>query len=229
MLLSVGLLLFVWAVGVVLGAGVSRFQAARQKEQAPDVLAAPDGAPIPLCFHVLPGSEGELVGAAVGSGVEGAVCEGRAGGDESLRLKDFYGWCVGVKQAVRRVVEEDEEFVLLAVRSLENAFYCFLCQPTIPRSACGLFEDTVRKVKECNEQGKDEPGGGKDADEVHPVHVFVAVCPQLVELRRQAGREVEEYPCYADGGCELFVGKEFFGFAEVSHEVSHGGSVTGSV
>ena len=37
-------------VGGAFGYAVGRFQAARQKEQAPDVLAAPDGDPLPLCF-----------------------------------------------------------------------------------------------------------------------------------------------------------------------------------
>lgn len=226
MLLSVGLLLFVWAVGVVLGAGVSRFQAARQKEQAPDVLAAPDGAPIPVCFHVLPGKVSELVGQEVCGGSGGVGGNVAGGFDDCCGVEHYGEWCVGVKRGVRLVVEEGEECVVLAVRSLEDALYFFLCQVSKPGDACGLFEDVVRFVQECNEQGQEEAGCGKDADEVHPVHVFVAVCPQLDELRRQAGREVKEYPGYADGGCELFVGEEFFEFTAKGVECFHGGSVT---
>lgn len=187
MVLSVGLLLFVWAAGVVLGAGVARFKATCQKEQVTDVFVAAGLLPVPVCFHVLPGKVGELVGKLVCGGSRDLGGDVAGGFDDCCGVEHYGEWCVGVKRGVRLVVEEGEE---------------------------------------CNEQGQEEAGCGKDADEVHPVHVFVAVCPQLDELRRQAGREVKEYPGYADGGCELFVGEEFFEFTAKGVECFHGGSVT---
>lgn len=211
-----------FAAGVGIGLFVSRFDAACDKKQEADVPAAASVLPVPVCFHVLPGVVGELEGAGVDFGANIGVCNDGGGGDDGSRAEEFSEWCVEVKGAIRGVVKEGEGFVVLAVRSIENAFYFFLCEPSKPDEAAGLFECAVRAAQKFNKYA----GCGEEAEEVYPVHVFVAVCPQLDELRRKAGRDVEKYPGYADGGCELFVGEEFFEFSTEGEEGFHGDSVT---
>lgn len=210
--------------GVAWGAGFAAgFKAAGKKEQEADVFAAPQVELLPVCLHVLPGKVCELVGAGVDAcGEDGFHVDG-CGADDSGRGEDFGKWCVGVKVSIRLVVKEGEECVVLAAGCLEDAFYFFLCQVVKPSEAQGLFYDSVKGCYEVNK----EACGGKDAEDVYPVHVFVAVCPQLDELRRKAGREVKKEACYADGGCELFVGKDFFKFLEDGEPGGfHGDSVT---
>ena len=223
--MDIGLLTTCAVGGVAWGAGFAAgFKAAGKKEHEADVFAAPFGEVLSVCFHVLPGVAGELVGAGVdacgGVGVHVAGC----GADDCGGGEEDGEWCAGVKHGVGLVVEAGEECVVLAARCLEDAFYFFLCQVAKPGAAQGLFYECV---KGCYEVHK-EACGGEDADGVHPVHVFVAVCPKLDELRRKAGREVKECPGYADGGCELFVGKDFFKFFEDCGEPCgfHAGSVT---
>lgn len=212
-----------FAAGVGIGLFVSCFDAACDKKQQAGVPAAAGVLPIPVCFHVLPGVMGELEGAGVGAGevVKGGDVDG--GFDDGCGAKGCGEWCVGVKVAIRGVVKEGECFVGLAVRSFEDAFYFFLCEPSKPDEAAGLFEYAVRVAQKFNKYA----GCGEDAEEINPVHVFVAVCPQLDELRRKAGRDMEKYPGYADSGCELFVGDKFFDFIEEGKlGYVHGDSVT---
>lgn len=209
--------------GMGLGASVSSIVAACDKKQEAGVPAAAGVLPIPVCFHVLPGVMGELEGAGIGAGevVKGGDVDG--GFDDGCGAKGCGEWCVGVKVAIRGVVKEGECFVGLAVRSFEDAFYFFLCEPSKPDESAGLFEYAVRVAQKFNKYA----GCGEDAEEINPVHVFVAVCPQLDELRRKAGRDMEKYPGYADSGCELFVGEEFFEFIEEGKlGYVHGDSVT---
>ena len=210
--------------GVAWGAGFAAgFKAAGKKEQESDVFAAPSVLPVPVCFHVLPGVVGELEGAGVDACGGVGVHVAGGGADDGCGAKGCGEWCAGVKVAIRGVVKEGECFVGLAVRSLEDAFYFFLCEPSKPDEAAGLFENAVRVAQKFNKYA----GCGEDAEEINPVHVFVAVCPKLDELRRKAGRDMEKYPGYADGGCELFVGKEFFDFIEEGKlGYVHAGSVT---
>ncbi len=198
-----------FAAGVGIGLFVSRFDAACDKKQQAGVPAAAGVLPIPVCFHVLPGVMGELEGAGIGAGevVKGGDVDG--GFDDGSRAEEFSEWCVGVKGAIRGVVKEGEGFVVLTVRRMENALYFFLCEDAKPGAVHGRFEEAVKHAQ----KGCEHAGCGDEAEEVYPVHVFVAVCEQLDELRRKAGRDVEKCPGYADGGCELFVGEEFFEFS----------------
>lgn len=211
-----------FAAGVGIGLFVSRFDAACDKKQEADVPAAAGVLPIPVCFHVLPGVMGELEGAGVDFGANIGVCNDGGGGDDGSREEEFSEWCVGVKGAIRGVVKEGEGFVVLTVRRMENALYFFLCEDAKPGAVHGRFEEAVKRAQ----KGCEHAGCGDEAEEVYPVHVFVAVCEQLDKLRRKAGRDVEKCPGYADGGCELFVGEEFFEFSAEGENAFHGDSVT---
>ena len=112
--------------------------------------------------------------------------------------------------------------MVLTVRRMENALYFFLCEDAKPGAVHGRFEEAVKRAQ----KGCEHAGCGDEAEEVYPVHVFVAVCEQLDKLRRKAGRDVEKCPGYADGGCELFVGEEFFEFSAEGENAFHGDSVT---
>ena len=123
--------------GMGLGASVSSIVAACDKKQEAGVPAAAGVLPIPVCFHVLPGVMGELEGAGIGAGevVKGGDVDG--GFDDGCGAKGCGEWCVGVKVAIRGVVKEGECFVGLAVRSFEDAFYFFLCEPSKPDESAG--------------------------------------------------------------------------------------------
>ena len=174
--MDIGLLTTCAVGGVAWGAGFAAgFKVAGKKEHEADVFAAPFGDVLPVCFHVLPGVAGELEGAGVDAC--GGICVHVDGGgaDDSGGGEEDGEWCAGVKVAIRGVVKAGECFVGLAVRSLEDAFYFFLCEPSKPDEAAGLFEYAVRVAQKFNKYA----GCGEDAEEINPVHVFVAVCPKL--------------------------------------------------
>ena len=110
--MDIGLLATSVVGGVALGAGFAAgFKAAGKKEHEADVFAAPFGEVLPVCFHVLLGVAGELVGAGVDAcGGVGVHVDG--GGDDDCGGGEEDGeWCAGVKHSVGLVVEAGEECV----------------------------------------------------------------------------------------------------------------------
>lgn len=90
--MDIGLLTTCAVGGVAWGAGFAAgFKAAGKKEHEADEFAAPFGVVLPVCFHVLPGVAGELVGAGVdacggvGVHVAGGGADDCGGGEEELR------------------------------------------------------------------------------------------------------------------------------------------------
>lgn len=154
-------------------------------------------------IHVLPGKVSKIEGSFVDFEVSGLSDPGAANKMVGHQAHDE--WVIRVAQAVRLIVKEHEQFVVIAFRSLEDALYFFYC-----RSFEVDLADSWLKESACRrEKGNDQTGCGKQADHVDQIHLIVVECRELDELRRVCNRDVEKYPGYADCGCELFTAEQF--------------------
>lgn len=183
---------------------------------------------VAMFVQVLPGFKCEVEGESVGA-VEGAevielgLRHVRGGADESQAIKALHGWLHVVEEGIRPIVKDGKDYILLAVRSLEAALYFFFLRAIEKH----VLEAARKAGVEVVEPMDDEGGESHGRDEVYVVHVIVAICPQLGELRRVAGREMQQCACYADDGCEVFARDEFDAMLEKELDDFHGGSVAG--
>lgn len=154
-------------------------------------------------IHVLAGKVSEIEGAFVDFEVSGLGDPSDANKMVGHQAHDE--WVIRVAQAVRLIVKEHEQFVVIAFRSFENALYFFYSRSfEVDLAYSWLKESACRR-----EKGNDQTGRGKQADYVKQIHLIAAECRELDELRRACKRDVEKYPGYADNGCELFTAEQF--------------------
>ena len=155
-------------------------------------------------IHVLPGKVSKVERASVSYEIvtkEGIPCPA----DDAVGTQVFNKWIIDVKMRIGSFVKSHEKFIVIAFRSFEDALYFFYCRSF----EVELAQMGVEVSAPHCEGGNNETGSTKQIDQVQHVHVFLAECRELDELRRACSRDVEKYPGYADDGCELFTAEQF--------------------
>lgn len=170
--------------------------------------------------HVLTDGIGKVIGQSIGAiGFRKGYFRG--GADDTRVAEVFNVWCHVVKRGIGAVVKVDDDYVFLAARCLEDAFYYFHS-----RAIDHFLFDVARKagVEVANSMDCE---GGKccECSDVYEIKVIVAECRELRELRRVAGREVKQYAGYTDDGCELFVRDQLEEIFDKELYCVHDGSV----
>lgn len=189
-----------------------------QESSFPDEGVGDAPEPVVMHLHVLPRSVREIACDGEYPVGHGFGVAHAADADDTGVYQMLHTGMARVEVSIRGAIQAHEEFLLLAAATPEAALYYFyhrLLAPELRKTASRNRAHGVYEKK--REYGYPDP--------IQDVHVWVAICEQLMELRRLSFRDLQPAPYYADTGCELFTGEQLRYILAACEERFHAASI----